>query len=217
MAEFIFLEPSCDIHLVRDPRFERNGNALNNLRLTVFEGVWQPPQANPPRISRDFNINIVSPGPVPPGRISVDFYPRNQNIVQYDQASGELRPQNAGEVFMQVRVADPAQNLPNQHHSIVARIQVHDTMNGWWFGNNSLSVFLDPVLAHSQVSIYALFDETAPGEGVVGDITAHGYVELTSNNVPLFEISAKWKDRIQGKAVGSGTLRGDLCRKQTRP
>ena len=56
MSEFIFLEPSCDIHLVLDPDFKRNGNALNNLRLTVFEGTWNVPQANPPRISRDFTI-----------------------------------------------------------------------------------------------------------------------------------------------------------------
>lgn len=205
MAQFIFLEPSCDIHLVRDPNFERNGNALNNLRLTVFEGEWQAPQNNPPRVSRDINID-----PVALDRVVVDFYPTAQNIVQYHRATGELRPQNTGEVFMQVRVADPVPTVPDRHHSVVARIQVHDTMNGWWFGNNSLSVFLDPVLAHSQVSIYALFDETAQGEGLVGDITGHGYIELTSNNLPLFDKSAKYKDRIQGKAAGPGTLRGEL-------
>ena len=205
MAQFIFLEPSCDIHLVRDPTFERNGNGLNNLRLTIFEGTFQPPPNNPPRVSRDFTID-----PVPLNRVTVDFYPAAQNIVQYDQATGELRPQNTGEVFMQVRVADPAPNVPDRHHFVVARIQVHDTMHGWWFGNNSLSVFLDPVLAHSQVSLYALFDETAPGEGLVGDITGHGYVELTSNNPPLFDKSAKYKDRIQGKVVGADKLRGAL-------
>lgn len=205
MAEFIFLEPSCDIHLIRDQAFQRNGNALNNLRLTVFEGNWQAPQNNPPRVSRDINID-----PVALDRVVVDFYPAALNIVQYDQATGELRPQNTGEVFMQVRVADPVPNVPDRHHSIVARIQVHDTMNGWWFGNNSLSAFLDPVLAHSQVSIYALFDEIAQGEGLVGDITGHGYIELTSNNPALFDKSAKYKDRIQGKATGNGTLRGEL-------
>jgi hypothetical protein len=205
MADFIFLEPSCDIHLVLDPNFKRNGNPLNNLKLTAFEGIWNIPQTNPPRVSRDFTINAV-----PPGAIAVEFYPAAQNNVQYDAHTGLLTPQHAGEVSMQVVYPDPGNNTPDRHHSIVARIQVHDTMNGWWFGNNSLSVFMDPVLAHSQASIYALFDETAPDEGLVGDITGHGYIELTSNNVPVFDKVAKYRDRIQGKAVGAGKLRGEL-------
>jgi hypothetical protein len=206
MADFMFLQPSCDIHLVRDPAFRRNGNSLNNLKLTVFEGKWQPPQGSSPRNSRDFKIDPVTD----PNRITIDFYPNTQNIVAYDPPSGELRPLNAGEVFMQVRLADLEQGSPDGHHYVVARIQVHDTMNGWWFGNNSLSVFRDDVLAHSQVSLYALFDETQPGEGLVGDITGHGYVELSSTNTALFDKSAKYQDRIQGKAVGTDTLRGQI-------
>jgi hypothetical protein len=205
MADFIFLEPSCDIHLVLDPNFKRSGNALNKLKLTVFEGIWNIPQTNPPRISRDFTIN-----PVAPGAIAVEFYPATQNLVQYDAHSGELTPQHAGEVFMQVAYPDAGATTPDRHHFVVARIQVHDTMNGWWFGNNSLSVFMDPVLAHSQPSIYALFDETASGEGILGDITGHGYIELTSNNVPVFDKITKYRDRIQGKQVGTGKLRGEL-------
>jgi hypothetical protein len=94
------------------------------------------------------------------------------------------------------------------HHFIIARIQVHQIMNGWWFGNNSLTVFRDDTLHHSQVSLYALFDETTPGAGIVGDITGHGYVDLTSLNTTLFDVSTTYQDRIHGKAVGSNQLRG---------
>ena len=209
MADFMFIQPSCDIHLVRDPNFQRNGNSLNNVRLTVFEGNWQGPENPPVRNSRNFKIDRVE-GVDGLARIECDFYPAVQNIVAYDQATGVLTPRDAGEVFMQVRLADPDGNNADRHHYVIARIQVHDTMNGWWFGNNSLSVFQDDLLAHSQVSLYALFDETAQGEGLVGDITGHGYVDLTSANPALFDKSAVYQDRIQGKAIGTDQLRGRI-------
>ena len=207
MANFIFLQPSCDIHLVLDPNFKHNGNSLNNLTLTVFGGLWQGPEVPPLRFSRNFKIDPVADR----NRIHCDFYPLGQNNVTYDPASGQLRPLAVGEVFMQVRLDDPdPPGHPNNHHHVVARIQVHQTMNGWWFGNNSLSVYKHDTFAHSQVSIYALFDETAPGKGVVGDITGHGYINLSSSDTAIAEISNVYQDRIHGKAIGQVQLTGRI-------
>jgi hypothetical protein len=201
MADFIFLQPSCDIHLVLGAGFTNGPRAMNNLRLTVFEGNFL---AAAPNVTINRNVRISA---VPPAAIACDFYPDGQTIVEYDAVSGNLRPLAVGEAFVQVRFDDPTHG-PDMHHVIIARIQVHQTMNGWWFGNNSLTVFRDDTLHHGQVSLYALFDETTPGAGIVGDITGHGYVELTSLNTALFDVSTTYQDRIHGKAVGSDQLRG---------
>lgn len=200
MADFIFLQPSCDIHLVLGAGFRNGPRAMNGLRLTVFEGNFQGGVAPNVTISQNYKID-----PVAPAAIACDFYPAGQTIVEYDAVSGELRPLAVGEAFAQVRLDDPTVG-PDMHHVIIARIQVHQTMNGWWFGNNSLTVFRDDTLHHSQVSLYALFDEITSGAGIVGDITGHGYVDLTSLNTALFDVSTKYQDRIHGKAVGSNQL-----------
>lgn len=174
---------------------------MNNLKLNFFEGNFLPAA---PNATHNRNVNIKT---IPAGAIAMDFYPDGQTIVAFDATTGNLRPLAVGEVFVQVRFDDPLQGL-NAHHVIIARIQVHQTMNGWWFGNNSLTVFKDDTLHHGQPSLYALFDETAPGEGIVGDITGHGYVDLTSQNTASFDVSTKYQDRIHGKAVGTGQLHG---------
>ena len=208
MADFIFLQPSCDIHLVLGAGFNNGTRAMNNLRLTVFEGNFkQPGPPVPPSniITRNYEIK-----PVASAAIACDFYPAGQSIVEYHAPSGELRPRAVGEAFVQVRFPDPLPGRQDRHHFVVARIQVHQTMNGWWFGNNSLSVFKDDTLHHSQVSLYALFDDTPPGEGIIGDITGHGYVNLTSQVPAVFEVSTTYQDRLHGKVVGSGPLRGEI-------
>ncbi|HRI34860.1 MAG TPA: M64 family metallopeptidase, partial [Saprospiraceae bacterium] len=84
-------------------------------------------------------------------------------------------------------------------------------MEGWWFGNNKITlqkiILPSDNLFRGQVlpSIYGVFD-TPPGQyftGIVGDITGHGYVTLTSSDNSVFQIEDDGinpilKDRLTG-------------------
>lgn len=198
MADFILIEPSCDIHLALDglPAAKRD------LALRIFSGTPDPAT----------NRNVI--GDIAAADLQFDFFPLDQAIVRFTAATHTLTPLAAGTVHMQVRFLDPA--LPAQYHYLVARIQVHRKMNGWWFGNKSLSIFRDPDSAHGQASIYALFDREQPGGGEVGDITGHGYVDLNIDNTGTCSIdidnlpSGRFRDRLRGMAVGGTVLRGEL-------
>ena len=197
MADFILIEPSCDIHLALDglPAAKRD------LTLRIFRGIFSP-------ATDRYVIDEIQ------ADLQFDFFPLNQAVVRFNVATRTLTPLAAGTVHMQVRYLDPAR--PTEYHYLVARIRTHSRINGWWFGNNSLSIFMDPNLAHSQPSIYALFDSDQPGGGEVGDITGHDYVELTTDDIAICNIdinnlpSGKFRDRLCGFAEGRTVLRGAL-------
>ncbi|WP_344586510.1 M64 family metallopeptidase [Actinomadura vinacea] len=63
---------------------------------------------------------------------------------------------------------------------IVGRLQVHSELEDWWFGNDSITTALDPPRAHALPSIYARFKPDDKGTDLVGDITGHRYIALTS-------------------------------------
>lgn len=197
MANFILIESSCDIHLALDGL----PAARRELTLRIFRGTFNA-------ATDRFVIEEVVTD------LEFDFFPLNQGVVRFNNALRSLIPLAAGTVHMQVRYLDPAR--PTVYHYLVARIQVHRRINGWWFGNNSLSVFRDPDVAHSQPSIYALFDRDQPGGGEVGDITGHGYVDLHVDNTTTCSIdidilpSGKFRDRLRGLAEGRTVLRGEL-------
>lgn len=193
MSSFIILEPFCDIHLALNvPAAKRT------LSLKVFEATWN---------GTDYTLSVVGAG-----NIHFDLYPFDwNNVVQFNPATQQLQPQAAGTVMMQVRFVEPAPST--KYHYLLARITVHNTLDGWWFGQNSLSVFKVPNRAHSQPSIYALFDKADHG-GMVGDITAHGYVDLASSNAAIFNLDlnegGNYKDRIRGKNAGTAQLNGSF-------
>jgi hypothetical protein len=193
---FILLEPSCDIHLA----MEGLPAAKRAVALRVFAGV-------PDAVASLFALQDVMVDP------EFDFFPLDQAIVRFDNATRSLTPLTPGTVHMQVRYLDPV--TPDLYFYVVARIQVHKKINGWWFGNTSLSVFKDNGMAHSQPSIYALFDKDEPGGGVVADITAHNYVDLTVDNPAICRLDTsfpdgKFRDRLRGLSEGETRLRGAL-------
>jgi hypothetical protein len=224
MASFIVVEPSCDIHLVLAPGFRRDdGTPLNNLELRVFEADWNGDTYDLSVITSNLEFDFFDPsastrspaaGALPP---TIDQNRINQAIVghAFNPATGisTLTPRAVGTVFLQVRYLDP--DRAAEYHYLVVRIQVHNEMNGWWFGNNSLSVYQDADFAHSQVSLYALFDRAAAHGGIVGDITGHGYVELSSNDTAIVELDInivgnRYRDRLRGLSAGQTTIGGRL-------
>jgi hypothetical protein len=86
--------------------------------------------------------------------------------------------------------------------SIVGRLQVHQAITDWWFGNDSITTAVDGI-AHAQPTIYAQFsDDNTPGSFIgtdlVGDITGHGYVTLTPSDPAIVEVSPH--GRLRGLA-----------------
>jgi hypothetical protein len=126
---------------------------------------------------------------------------RLQAFVAINPATGLVTPLAAGTNLVQVRV---------DGRSIVFRIQVHDTIHGWWFGHSSITTALDPNFGHTLPSIYALFSDDDSGTDLVGDISGHGYVHLQSDNPSAFVVAPN--GRLRGVAVTStpATLTGSF-------
>jgi ribosomal protein S19 len=93
----------------------------------------------------------------------------------------------------------------------VVRVQVHQSMVGWWFGNASITTAVDPQFGHAQPSIYAQFSDDNTGTDLVGDITGHGFVPLTIANAGICSLDDRDnRARLQGIAVGATSLSGTL-------
>jgi len=127
---------------------------------------------------------------------------RLQHFVNIDPATGTVTPVAVGINFLQVRYGS---------FYIVARIQVHDTILDWWYGNASITTAKDANFAHAQPSICALFTDDPSKTDLVGDITGHGYVPLATSDPAFFTVNAD--GRLQGLQEGtdktlSGTFLG---------
>ncbi|MCB0705589.1 MAG: hypothetical protein KDC34_09785 [Saprospiraceae bacterium] len=194
-ASFIFLEPSCDIHLVLDPNFKRGGVSLNDVELKVFRGEFNA-------VDDNYSISQVN------SDLHFDFFPINQTHINFDPVTRIITPQSYGTILMQVRYEDPAD--PTEYIYTLARIQVHDKLNGWWFGNKSLSVFWDPDMDHSQLSIFALMDSANADKRSIVDISGHGYVELSSDDEFTVKVSNTYRGRVSGVIFGTANITGVL-------
>jgi hypothetical protein len=182
----LVLLPHADLHTVL------NGAGPLNLRVLLRQ------QQTPPGLS--FKIDDVTP------LCSFDFFAPYQatgsrlaNLPSVDPATGLVTATTPGIYLLQVRL---------ETFYIVARLQVHETILGWWFGNASITVPVDPTFAHAQPSIYASFTDHASGTDPVGDITGHGYVSLTAPagaNVVVAPFG-----RLRGTADGNAVISGSL-------
>src|SRR5262249_744322 len=93
-------------------------------------------------------------------------------------------------------------------NSLAGRLQVHDRINAWWFGNQSITTAVHPTLAFSQPSIYASFSTDA-GTDPVGDITGCEYVTLASDDRSRVEVYDVFNQaRLRGVSAGQTTVRG---------
>jgi hypothetical protein len=118
---------------------------------------------------------------------------RLNNVPSIDANTGRVTATTPGVYLFQVRVSG---------HYLVGRLQVHDAILGWWFGNSSITTAVDTRFAHAQPSIYASFTADV-GTDPVGDITGHGYVPLTSAS-PAVVVSPE--GRLRGVTPGPGSV-----------
>ncbi|OUL32313.1 hypothetical protein BV375_09655 [Nostoc sp. 106C] len=129
------------------------------------------------------------------------------NSVVNIASNGLITPTDLGITFIHISV--------NSLY-IVARIQVHDRLEGWWFGTPGLTVPKDDQIPHTQVTIYAQFSDDPPIAAVggkcdrVGDITGHGYVDLTSSDPSTLLIDNSKDYRLRGVKEGDVSLTGSF-------
>jgi hypothetical protein len=189
----IVLSPHCDLHM-----------ALNGLPpgLRLQLRVERREQHAPP----DFSYNLE---PVT-SQCEFDFFApyqtlptphRLDNLPSVDPLTGFVTATTPGVYLFQVRFGA---------FYIVGRLQVHDTLLGWWFGHSSITAAVDPALAHTQPSIYASFSTDPSGADTVGDITGHGYVQLDPAvpGIMVVERDGRLRGLSEGNDVVTGTLNG---------
>lgn len=168
----IVLFPHCDLHL-----------ALSNTRPLILRACDRT--ALP---AGGYELKRINPG-----AITVNFFaphrPPGQRLAPplplYNPGDGQITATQPGVYLFQVRRGSDY---------IVGRLQVHNSIVAWWFGNDSITTALDDV-AHAQPSIYAKFSDDDPpgttppiGTDLIGDITGHGYVTLTSTRPDIFQV-----------------------------
>ncbi|GAA4368122.1 hypothetical protein GCM10023088_16730 [Actinomadura verrucosospora] len=179
MTPDIVLFPHCDLHLAL--------SGAPPLTLQVFDRV--------------VTAGGYTLTPIAPGAITVDFFAPHRPVGQrllpplpaYNSANGQVTAAQPGVYLFQVR---------RGRDYIVGRLQVHTSIVAWWFGNDSITTAVDAV-AHAQPSIYAKFSDDPTGTDLIGDITGHGYVTLTSADTATFVVTPQ--GRLRGLRETTGT------------
>jgi hypothetical protein len=192
MADLVMF-PHADLHMALHGV---GGGGTPDLTIFVFE--------RRPRPAGDPDPSLVL-FPVT-GLCTIDFLApfnavghRFDNLPVFDPSINRITATTPGVYLFELRYLDQA---------LVGRLQVHDRINAWWFGNQSITTAVHPTLAFSQPSIYASFSTDA-GTDPVGDITGCDYVKLTSddrNRVEVYDVFNQ--ARLRGVSVGQTTVRG---------
>jgi|GEM_PF-4490935 len=180
MADGIRLYPSSDIHLILPHNLDSNPSGINiNEESNALQLKVYSLQENASDYSKVDFIDITDAcefSPYP-GTIIED------DIVKFDPVSkGLICPQRKGQNLYSIYWFDGS-----IHHYQIFRVQVHKKIDGWWFGDDQITLHkIDPELevdynGEALPTIYATFD-VLPGihKGDVGDISGHGYVKLTA-------------------------------------
>ncbi|WP_410599995.1 hypothetical protein [Amycolatopsis sp. lyj-90] len=114
---------------------------------------------------------------------------RFDGLPSINPATGIVTPKDPGVFLFQVRWGEVY---------LVGRLQVHEGIDAWWFGNDSITTAFDGEFGHAQPSLYARFTDDATGVDRIGDITGHGYVTLTPDDPAKLKIAPQ--GRVQGLA-----------------
>jgi IgA Peptidase M64 len=192
MADLVMF-PHGDLHIALHGVGE---GGTPDLYVFVFDRKQRPP--GDPDPSFDMGAPIT-------GLCTIEFFApfnavghRFDNLPVFDPSLGRITATTAGVYLFELRYWD---------QSLVGRLQVHERINAWWFGNESITTALHPSIAYSQPSIYASFSPDA-GTDPVGDITACDYVQLVPddpNRVKVYDVYNQ--GRLQGVSAGAGSTR----------
>jgi hypothetical protein len=166
----ILVYPHLDLHLVRsaDPALELRIELTYRLRTAPLqtEYILSSVVGN-----KDYEWNYQffaphnePPTPAQPGQPAQDGH-RFDNLPVIDQATGVVTAGTPGVYLFQIEVVSTADK--SRLGSVVGRLQVHEQIVDWWFGNDSLTTAKDSRIAHSQISMYARFSDDKSGADLV--------------------------------------------------
>lgn len=181
----LLLRPHCDLHM-----------ALAGTPPLTLRVLRRQDSATP---------GVYTLTPVPVAECVYEFMaPHNDPGHRFDNlptvdAAGVVTAAHPGVYLFQIR---------RNTEYIVGRLQVHDQLVSWWFGNDSITTAVDGTIAHAQPSIYARFSDDQVGgvpigTDLVGDITGHGYVQLASADTAKVVVTAD--GRLRGVAETAPT------------
>lgn len=168
LLDDLVLLPHCDLHvaLTGTPPL-----TLRVFRRTETAGVVAP-----------YTLEQVPPADVTftfmaPYRATGDRFDGLPTVGRQD---GVVQPNEIGVFLFQASVG-------NKY--LVGRLQVHQRMEEWWFGNDTITTALDSAIGHALPSVYARFSDDDNATDLVGDISGHGYVTLTSQQPSQVEVT----------------------------
>ncbi len=190
----LVLFPHCDMHMALHGVGSGGTPALN-----VFAFLRKPRPPGDPDPSLDMGLPVT-------GLCTMEFFApfnavgkRFDNLPVFDPSLNLITATTPGVYLFEFRHGDDA---------VVGRLQVHESIHGWWFGNTVLTTAVHPTLAYTQPSIYASFTTDA-GTDPVGDITGHDYVQLASNDQSLVVVNNVFNQgRLRGVSPGKATVKG---------
>lgn len=198
----LVLSPHCDLHLV----------LTGGHQLVLRVALRESDDANPPPIMTLTPVLPVPPtGPVFGTVCDIQFFEPHAAVGSRFGAGATGLP-FADPITGLVTATRPGVFLFQavfSGHAIVGRLQVHNSLLEWRFGNRSATTAMHPTIAHTQPTIYARFSDDGSGADLVGDITGHGYVQLTTSNQAIVSVDAE--GRLHGRAEGSAQLTGSLA------
>ncbi|RJQ81197.1 hypothetical protein D5S17_05490 [Pseudonocardiaceae bacterium YIM PH 21723] len=212
----LLLFPHCDLHmaLTGTPPLKLRLVGRGDLDATTKRYPLTQIFPAPPGQTAPVKFEFLEPHAPPGQRINAHL--------PTVAADGTVQATVAGVYLFQARTVPAAATEPEVY--IVGRLQVHKKPVAWWFGNDSITTALDtdPVkgLAHAQPSIYMEFeDDAAPGTDRIGDITGHGYVQLTPVEPDKLVVTADGRLRglvetptpPAGQPAGSTPLAGTMA------
>ncbi len=212
----LYLQPSKEIHLARGPA------GANQQELKLF---FRDARNRRVALGWDFELTAVN---ITSGMINISQDTAASILVEFDTASSVLRikPTETGIGSNEVKITfnhtlPGGTVLPKE---ITAKVHVHNQLDEWWFGIDSMTVPRDDLtntatvpqaswMHHAQVSVYAHFDRVAanPNDIVaVGDVTGHTYINLTSGDPNIATLSTIRHGWLRGVQTGTTTISGEF-------
>lgn len=130
-----------------------------------------------------------------------------------DPLTGKVTVNAPGVYLFQVAVFSTLGGTKTPIGSVVGRLQVHEQIVDWWFGNRSITTAKDGI-GHAQPTIYARFTPDGSGTDVVGDITGHDYVPLTPSDTTKVKVAPRGRLIGLAETATAVKLTGDFIGKK---
>lgn len=125
-----------------------------------------------------------------PANVTTEYIDFNAAVATVDK--GKFTAVAAGDTVGYIKVTDKTNADPAKHivSELPVRVRVHDHIDDFWIGNNSITIHEGE--SNYVITVYARFSD-----GKIGDITYHPYLTFTSADAAKLSVDAE--GRLSGK------------------